>query len=156
MCFFTVYFLRRTRFWFLTLSINKIMNNKKLFPTHNRRSMLKALGIGTASGFLGAFGGMPSARAAGIEKPPDIPNRLPSLKIRSVKAIGTAPQDANLVIVKVETTEPGLYGLGCATFTQRAEVVMAAINNYMPDFCIGKDVDNIEDMWQSFFVSSYW
>jgi len=26
----------------------------------------------------------------------------------------------------------------------------------MPDFCVGKDVDNIEDMWQSFFVSSYW
>ena len=132
------------------------MNNKNLFPTHDRRSMLKALGIGTASGFLGVFGGMPSARAAGIEKPSDIAGSLPPLKIRSVKAIGTAPQGANLVIVKVETTEPGLYGLGCATFTQRAEVVMAAINNYMPDFCIGKDVDNIEDMWQSFFVSSYW
>ena len=81
---------------------------------------------------------------------------LPPVKIRSVKAIGTAPDGANLVIVKVETTEPGLYGLGCATFTQRAEVVVTAINDYMGDFCIGKDVDNIEDLWQSFFVSSYW
>src|ERR1700681_1415656 len=121
----------------------------------NRRSVLRALGIGTASGFLGIFGGISSAVAAPIEKPFK-DGSLPSIKIRKVKAIGTAPQGSNLVIVKVETTEPGLYGLGCATFTQRAEAVVAVINSYMPDFCIGKDVDNIEDMWQSFFVSSYW
>jgi mannonate dehydratase len=131
----------------------KIMDIKRTFPDHDRRSMLKALGIGTASGFLGVFGGIPSVKAAGMDRSNHI-GSLPALKIRSVKAIGTAPQGANLVIVKVETTEPGLYGLGCATFTQRAEVVVAAINNYMPDFCVGKDVDNIEDMWQSFFVSS--
>src|ERR1017187_172289 len=131
------------------------MNIKRLSPTYDRRSVLKALGLGTASGFLGVFGGIPSARAAGIEKPSNT-GSLPSLTIRSVKAIGTAPQGANLVVVKVETSEPGLYGLGCATFTQRAEAVVAAINSYMPDFCVGKDVDNIEDLWQSFFVSSYW
>jgi mannonate dehydratase len=131
------------------------MNSKRFYPTQDRRSLLKALGIGTASGFLGVFGGMPYVKAAGVDKPFNV-GGLPALKITSVKAIGTAPQGANLVIVKVDTTEPGLYGLGCATFTQRAEVVVAAINNYMPDFCVGKDVDNIEDMWQSFFVSSYW
>src|SRR6202163_945992 len=120
----------------------------------NRRSVLRALGLGTASGFFGVFGGIPSARAAAVHKPSN-GGSLPSLKIRNVKAIGTAPQGSNLVVVKVETTEPGLYGLGCATFTQRAEAVVAVINSYMPDFCIGRDVDNIEDMWQSFFVSSY-
>ena len=56
----------------------------------------------------------------------------------------------------METTEPGLYGLGCATFTQRAVAVVAAINSYLNDFCVGKDADNIEDMWQSCYVSSYW
>jgi mannonate dehydratase len=132
------------------------MHNKKNSIVHDRRSVLKAIGIGTASGFLGVFGAMPSVRAAGHARPYHTTGSLPALKIRSVKAIGTAPQGANLVVVKVETTEPGLYGLGCATFTQRAEVVVAAINNYMPDFCVGRDVDNIEDMWQSFFVSSYW
>ncbi|HEY0246022.1 MAG TPA: enolase C-terminal domain-like protein, partial [Mucilaginibacter sp.] len=76
--------------------------------------------------------------------------------IKSVKAIGTNPGGANLVVVKVETSEPGLYGLGCATFTQRAEVVVTAINSYMGDFCIGRNVDDIEDLWQAFFVSSYW
>ena len=85
---------------------------------------------------------------------------LPPIKIKDVKAIGvkSAPdgRGSNLVIVKVETTEPGLYGLGCATFTQRADAVITAINSYMPEFCIGRDADNIEDMWQAFFVSSYW
>ncbi|MCL4153898.1 UNVERIFIED_CONTAM: hypothetical protein GTU68_055654 [Idotea baltica] len=78
------------------------------------------------------------------------------VKIKNVKAIATAPRGSNLIVVKVETTEPGLYGLGCATFTQRAAAVITAINSYMNDFCVGKDVDNIEDMWQSFYVSSYW
>jgi len=31
-----------------------------------------------------------------------------------------------------------------------------AINTYLNEFCVGKDVDNIEDMWQSAYVSSYW
>jgi mannonate dehydratase len=92
--------------------------------------------------------------ADGILKNPA--SGLPPLKIKSVKAITTAPEGLNLVVVKVETTEPGLYGLGCATFTQRAEVVVTAINKYMGEFCVGRDADNIEDIWQSFYVSSYW
>src|SRR5450432_4538660 len=129
------------------------MNRFSFSPS--RRSMLKSLGLGTASGLLGIFGGIPEVSAAKLEKP-SYAAGMPPVKIKSVKAIATAPQGSNLVLVKVETTEPGLYGIGCATFTQRAEVVVTAINNYMGDFCIGKDVDNIEDMWQSFFVSSYW
>ena len=30
------------------------------------------------------------------------------------------------------------------------------VNSYMPDFCMGRDADNIEDMWHQFYVSSYW
>src|SRR3546814_15980337 len=69
---------------------------------------------------------------------------LPAVKIKSVKAIATAPQGSNLIVVKVETTEPGLYGLGCATFTQRAVAAVAAIEGYMNDFCVGKDVRSEE------------
>ena len=46
--------------------------------------------------------------------------------IRNVKTILTAPRDIDLVVVKVETSEPGLYGLGCATFTQRWAAVATA------------------------------
>lgn len=42
-----------------------------------------------------------------------------ALKITNIRAICTAPQGIPLVVVKVETSEPGLYGLGCATYTQR-------------------------------------
>ena len=90
-------------------------------------------------------------------EPPAYAKAQAPVKIKSVKAIGTkAGRGSNLVIVKVETTEPGLYGLGCATFTQRALPVVTAIESYLTDFCVGRDADNIEDMWQSAYVSSYW
>ena len=84
------------------------------------------------------------------------PNGLPALKITRVSAIATCPEGTELIIVKVETSEPGLYGIGCATFRQRAHAVVAAINKSLNDFCIGKDVDNIEDLWQTTYQSSYW
>src|SRR6202171_5465390 len=81
---------------------------------------------------------------------------MSELTITRVKAICTAPDGIRLVIVKVETSEPGLYGLGCATFTQRPLVVVTAIEQYLEPFLIGRDPDDIEDIWQAAFVSSYW
>lgn len=78
------------------------------------------------------------------------------VRIRDVKVILTAPDGIRLVIVKVETTEPGLYGIGCATFTQRPLAVVTAIEEYLRPFVIGRDVHDIEDIWQTAFVSSYW
>ena len=79
-----------------------------------------------------------------------------SHKIHDVKVIFTEPDDIRLVIVKVETNDPKLYGVGCATFTQRPTAVAAAINDYLRPFLIGKNPDDIEDIWQSSYVSSYW
>ena len=81
---------------------------------------------------------------------------LPPLKITDVKVILTAPEGIRLVVVKVLTNEPGLYGLGCATFTQRALAVATAIEQYLKPFVIGRDVDRIEDLYQAAYVSSYW
>ena len=78
------------------------------------------------------------------------------VKIRDIKTILTAPNGIRLVVVKVETTEPGLAGWGCATFTQRALVVQTALEQYLKPFLIGRNVDEIEDIWQSSYVSSYW
>ncbi|AEL24662.1 enolase C-terminal domain-like protein [Cyclobacterium marinum] len=120
---------------------------------NTRRNLLKGLGIGTMAGMLGMY---PNAKAATEKEKPSYLNGLPPLKITNVKAIGLAPSGSNLIVIKVETSEPGLYGLGCATFTQRAFAVITAIEKYLKEFCVGKDVDNIEDMWQAAFVSSYW
>jgi len=121
----------------------------------SRRDLLKKMAIGSSAGVLGLFGGGNLLAAEKKEKPSYL-NGMAPVKITKIKAIATCPEGINLIVVKVETSEPGLYGLGCATFTQRAAVVVTAINTYLNEFAVGKDVDNIEDMWNSFYVSSYW
>ena len=87
----------------------------------------------------------------------EVPQKSNSrLKITDVKTILTAPAGIRLVVVKVLTNQAGLYGLGCATFTQRARVVRTAVDRYLKPFLLGKDPARIEDIWQSSFVSSYW
>ena len=130
------------------------MKNSENKSVTSRREAMKLIAAGSTVGLLGLFGG-PVARAKNYETP-SYAKGLAPVKIKSVKAIATAPEGINLIVVKVETSEPGLYGLGCATFTQRAEVVVTAINSYLNDFCLGKDVDNIEDIWHGAYVSSYW
>ncbi len=121
----------------------------------DRRQWLQRLGLSAGAislPFVSAGG------ASGQEtKPPGgTPHHLPPLKITDVKTILTAPAGIRLVVVKVLTNEPGLYGLGCATFTQRARVVKTAVDEFLRPFLIGKNPLAIEDVWQSCYVSSYW
>ena len=132
------------------------MKKERNDAEQDRRNALKILGAGSAAGLLSLFGSDSIAETRAHYSTPGYAKGMAPLKIKSVKAIATAPQGSNLIVVKVETTEPGLYGLGCATFTQRAVAVVTAINTYLNEFCVGKDVDNIEDMWQAAYVSSYW
>jgi len=78
------------------------------------------------------------------------------LRITAVRPICTAPDGIRLIVVKIETSEPGLYGIGCATFTQRPLAVAAAVKDYLEPFLIGRDAQQIEDIYQSAYVSSYW
>ncbi len=121
---------------------------------NERREALKLLGLGTSAGLLSLFGG--TAHARENYETPAYAKGLAPVKIKNIKAIVTAPQGSNLITVKVETTEPGLYGLGCATFTQRAFAVVTAVEKYLNELCVGRDVDQIEDTWQAIYVSSYW
>ena len=81
---------------------------------------------------------------------------VPSPKIRDISVIATAPAGLRLTVVKITTDQDGLYGYGCGTFTQRAELVNAAVEKYLRPFLIGKPADRIEDIWQACFNSSYW
>jgi mannonate dehydratase len=76
--------------------------------------------------------------------------------IKDVKTILTQPAGSRLVIVKIITSEPGLYGLGCATFTQRFHAVHAAIEKHLKPFAIGRDVARIEEFWNMAMVHGYW
>jgi mannonate dehydratase len=81
---------------------------------------------------------------------------LPVPKIKDVQVIATEPGGVRLTVVKILTDQDGLYGYGCATFTQRADLVVAAVERYLKPFLIGHPVDRIEDTWQAMYNSSYW
>lgn len=119
----------------------------------NRRDFLKGLGIGL-SGTAFSLASFPNSALA--ENYQSKIKGLAPLKITKVKAIPTCPHGLELIVVKVETNDPDIYGYGCATFRQRAHAVVSAVDDYLDDFCRGKDPDNIEDIWQTAYVSSYW
>jgi len=81
---------------------------------------------------------------------------MPSPKIRDVSVIECAPQGVRLSVVKITTDQAGLYGYGCATFTQRADLVKPAVEKYLKPLLVGKPADRIEDTWQMAYNSSYW
>ncbi|MFZ5831169.1 MAG: enolase C-terminal domain-like protein [Planctomycetota bacterium] len=119
----------------------------------DRRAVIGMLGMGA---FAGTASFAASRQAAAAERAARATRGLPPLKITKVKSILTQPAKARLVVVKVETSEPGLHGLGCATFTQRAQAVAVAVDKFLAEFAPGRDADNIEDMWQTAYTSSYW
>ena len=81
---------------------------------------------------------------------------LPTPKIRDIQVIATAPARVRLTVVKIVTDQDGLCGYGCGTFTQRADLVNAAVERYLKPFLVGKPTDRIDDIWQACYNSSYW
>ncbi|MDH2428149.1 enolase C-terminal domain-like protein [Sphaerisporangium sp. TRM90804] len=78
------------------------------------------------------------------------------LRITRVRPIVTAPEGVPLVVVRVDTSEPGLYGLGCATFTQRFHSVAETVEKHVAPMLIGRHPADIEDITRMVHLSSYW
>lgn len=78
------------------------------------------------------------------------------ITITDIKTFVVQPVRERLVVVKVETSEPGLFGLGCATFTQRAFAVQAMLDRHLRALLLGRDVSRIEDIWQTARANGYW
>ena len=122
----------------------------------NRRDLLGSIALGGGATLLTSRDALAEALAPKAGAYTQAVRGTGPVKIRDIKTILTAPNRIRLVVVKVETTEPGLFGWGCATFTQRALVVQTAVDQYLRPFLIGRNVDEIEDIWQSSYMSSYW
>jgi mannonate dehydratase len=112
-----------------------------------RRDLLSLAGLAPA---------LAARRAAAQERMERATRGMPSPKIKDVTVIATQPSGVRLVVVKITTDQAGLYGYGCATFTQRADLVIPAVEKYLKPFLVGKPADRIEDTWQACYNSSYW
>ncbi|HEX3746369.1 MAG TPA: enolase C-terminal domain-like protein [Bryobacteraceae bacterium] len=116
----------------------------------DRRTLFKNFG---AAGMLG----MAAARRQNAQQQTAVATRgLPAPKIKDISVIECQPEGVRLTVVKITTDQDGLYGYGCATFTQRADLVKPAVERYLKPFLLGKTTDRIEDVWQSCYDSSYW
>src|SRR6516165_3779116 len=115
-----------------------------------RRNFLGSLG---AAGLLGVAS--PREQKA-QEQVARATRAMPIPKIKDVSVIECQPAGVRLTVVKITTDQDGLYGYGCATFTQRADLVKPAVERYLKPFLMGKTTDRIEDIWQSCYDSSYW
>jgi mannonate dehydratase len=78
------------------------------------------------------------------------------MRITDVRCILTAPAGIGLAVVKVETSEPGLHGIGCATFTQRLLAVRSAVEDSLRPLLVGRDPARIEEIWQLGYQNAYW
>ncbi|PRY17567.1 enolase C-terminal domain-like protein [Kineococcus rhizosphaerae] len=77
------------------------------------------------------------------------------LRITGVRTVATAPEGIPLVVVVVETSDPGLVGYGCATFTQRWRAVTAYVEHLTP-LLLGRHPGDIGDLVRLARNTGYW
>jgi mannonate dehydratase len=114
-----------------------------------RRHFLKSL---AGAGLLGVA----KPRMQAQEQLARATRGMPPPRINDISVIECQPAGVRLTVVKITTDQDGLYGYGCATFTQRADLIKPAVEKYLKPFLLNKTTDRIEDIWQSCYDSSYW
>ncbi len=76
------------------------------------------------------------------------------MKITQARVIVCSP-GRNFVTLKIETDE-GLYGIGDATLNGRELAVAAYLTEHVIPCLIGRDPQQIEDIWQYLYRGAYW
>ena len=112
----------------------------------NRRELLKSAAVS-----------LPLLSVAGAQEVAARRNGLPPLTIKDCKVITTSGgSHYRWIFLKIITSEPGLYGIGSANNNYETMAVVAALEDHLKPWLIGKDPDRIEDLWQSAQMSTYW
>jgi mannonate dehydratase len=114
-----------------------------------RRNLLKMMAAGGMAGMVTQRELKAQERVARATR------GLPSPKIKDMHVISCAPGGVRLNVVKIITDQDGLYGYGCATFTQRSDLVIPAVEKYLKPLLMGRPADRIDDTWQMMYNSSY-
>lgn len=76
------------------------------------------------------------------------------MKIKDIKVFVCCP-GRNFVTVKV-ITDSGTYGLGDATVNGREMAVVTYLEEHVVPCLIGRDPNDIEDIWQYLYKGVYW
>ncbi|ACR13430.1 Starvation-sensing protein [Teredinibacter turnerae T7901] len=76
------------------------------------------------------------------------------MKITEAKVIVCSP-GRNFVTLKI-TTDEGVYGVGDATLNGREKAVVSYLEDYLCPSLIGRDPQQIEDIWHFFYRGAYW
>ncbi|MEU6853767.1 enolase C-terminal domain-like protein [Actinacidiphila alni] len=99
---------------------------------------------------------LPDAGTAPLAPAPWVDERGASVRITAVRTFLTAPHGCPHLVVRVETDDPGLYGLGCASDPQRTLAVRSVLDDYLAPLLTGRDPDDIEDIHRLVLNSAYW
>ncbi len=76
------------------------------------------------------------------------------MKIIDAKVIVSCP-GRNFVTLKL-LTDAGLYGIGDATLNGRELAVVSYLQDHVAPCLIGRDAQQIEDIWQYLYRGAYW
>jgi len=77
-----------------------------------------------------------------------------AIRITRASVIVTSP-GRNFVTLKIETDQ-GLYGIGDATLNGRELAVVSYLQDHVVPNLIGRDAQQIEDIWQFLYRGAYW
>ncbi len=136
-------------------------NNSALPKSTGRRNFVRLSGAAALSAWLArdkrSLRAATPAQSAGLKGGATTPQArgLPPLKITDVRVIVTSP-DRNYVLVKILTSEPGLYGVGDATLNGRELSVATTLEKHIAPLLVGRDPEQIEDTWQYLYRGPYW
>jgi mannonate dehydratase len=81
------------------------------------------------------------------------------LRITGVKVVVTNPPQSaneNFVLVKIETSEPALYGWGDGTCTGSEQAVAKMLEEHLAPALIGRDPMQTENLWKTLYYLPYY